>query len=157
MSDKLDRANSHNLMKLNEYIHLRFEEHLDDREIAKRMKKSLRQIYRYNQQIPEVIFSDEYKMKLTMKFFSIWARRIRDAENDYNNNISQFDPKTGKEVIDRQARAQFSKVLNDTLREADRFLSKTSLLDSDKSVIEHKLSYKPDDVKESIFKIISEE
>lgn len=148
---------THRLIKLNEYIRLKYEEHLDNKEISKRMKVSERQVMRYTQQIPEVIFTDEYKMKLTLKFFSLWSKRIIDAENDYNNSIKKIDKNTGKEVIDTQARAQFSKVLNDTLKEADRFLSKSNLLDSDKSIIEHKLSYKPDEIKESIQRILTKE
>lgn len=148
---------THRLIKLNEYIKLKYEEHLDNKEIAKRMKVSERQVIRYTQQIPSVIFTDEYKMQLTLKFFKLWSKRIIDAENDYNNMIKKIDRNTGHEVIDTQARAQFSKVLNDTLKEADRFLSKSNLLDSDKSVIEHKLSYKPDEIKESIQKILTKE
>jgi len=148
---------THRLIRLNEYIRLKYEEHLDNKEISKRMKVSERQVMRYTQQIPEVIFTDAYKMKLTLKFFSLWSKRIIDAENDYNNSIKKIDKNTGKEVIDTQARAQFSKVLNDTLKEADRFLSKSNLLDSDKSIIEHKLSYKPDEIKESIQRILTKE
>lgn len=148
---------THRLIRLHEYIKLKYDEQLDNKEIAKRMKVSERQIKRYIQKIPEVIFTDEYKMKLTLKFFSLWTKRIIDAENDYNNNIKKLDKNTGQEIIDTQARAQFSKVLNDTIKEADRFLSKSNLLDSDKSIIEHKLSYSPDEIKDSIKKILTKE
>jgi len=157
MANYESRKKSHNLIKLNEYIRLRYDEHLDDKEISKRMKTSIRQVQRYCTQIPTVLFTDEYKMKLTLKFFSIWSKRILDAENDYNNMVKKIDKHTGELTIDTQARAQFSKVLNDTLKEADRFLSKASLLDSDKSVIEHKLSYNSEDIKKSISDILSKE
>ena len=147
---------AHKLVKINQYITLKYEKHLKEEEISKQMKVSKRQLDRYANQIPEVMFTDEFKLKMTMKFFNIWLNRIRDAETDYNN-AKKIDKRTGEEIIDKQARAQFSKVLNDTLKEADRFLSKASLLDSDKNIIEHKISYKPEDIKESINKILSKE
>ena len=122
---------------IQQYLELKTERKLDDKQIATEMKVSLRQVQRWSSKLQDAIFTDEYKLKMTLKFFNIWLRRLTDAEVDYNNNIKKFD-KDGNETIDTQARAQFSKVYNDTIKEAERYLSKIGLLDSETQIIEHK-------------------
>ena len=151
MSDKIK---STTVKKIMDYLRYKTEEKLSQKEIAERMKVSLRQVERYAKQTQSVIFTDEYKKDATLKFLKIWLKRLKDAEVDYNNNIRKIDRETGEEFIDNQARVQFSKVYNDTIKEAERYLSKIGILDTEKSVIEHKLNYDEEFIKESIAKAI---
>ena len=149
-----DKLKSTTVKRIMEYLRLKTEGKLSKKEIAKIMKVSLRQVERYAKKTQEVIFTDEYKKDATMKFLKIWLEKLKDAELDYNNHVKKIDADTGEVCIDNQARVQFSKVYNDTIKEAERYLSKIGILDSEKSVIEHKLGYDKEFIQNSIKSIL---